>query len=212
MPQLDFLFLIQDLPSIVVGLRLHEFSHAYVSYLCGDRTAKEMGRISVNPIRHIDPLGFFFIILAGFWWAKPVVFDHRRLNNSFDAIKIALAGPLANALLALLFSGIFAYIVHTITKSSYDTYKVFIDIIYYGIYVNWGLFVFNMLPIPPLDWSHIFFSRYMDHPWYSSIYKYGTVTLFLILLIEWQARITILPIRPAVTFLSEFFLRVFGFE
>ena len=80
-----------------------------------------------------------------------MVFDHRRLNNSFDAIKIALAGPLANALLALLFSGIFAYIVHTITKSSYDTYKVFIDIIYYGIYVNWGLFVFNMLPIPPLD-------------------------------------------------------------
>ena len=66
MPQLDFLFLLQVLPSIVIGLTLHEFFHAYAAYLCGDRTAKEMGRISLNPVRHIDPLGFFFIILAGF--------------------------------------------------------------------------------------------------------------------------------------------------
>lgn len=212
MPKFDFFLLLQTLPAIIIGLTFHEFSHAYMAYLCGDRTAKDMGRISLNPIKHIDPMGFFFIVLAGFGWAKPVVFNHRKLKRESDAVKIALAGPFANALLAVLLSGLFVLIVRNVSENSYDTYHFFIEMIYYGIFVNWGLFVFNLLPIPPLDGSHVFFSRYMDHPSYGDIYKYGTMALILILLVEWQAHITILPIRPAVMFLSEFFLKLFGFE
>ncbi len=80
----------------------------------------------------------------------------------------------------------------------------------YGIFINWGLFVFNLLPIPPLDGSHVFLSQYMNHPNYENIYRYGTIALFIALLLESQFHLTILPIRPMVVFLSGLFLNWFG--
>src|SRR5450759_4841920 len=93
------------LPGIILGLTVHEYSHALVAHMCGDSTAKEQGRISLNPLKHIDPLGFIMLIVAGFGWAKPVQFNEQNLKNpKTDVIKIALAGPLSNAVIAMILS------------------------------------------------------------------------------------------------------------
>jgi Zn-dependent protease len=212
MSNLSLVTILQTLPALIVGLTFHEFCHAYASYLLGDSTAKDMGRVSLNPLKHIDPLGFAFILLAGFGWAKPVEFDRRRLKKHSDAIKIAMAGPFANAFLAIVLSGIFALVMANVSRATGVQYRFFIEMLYYGILVNWGLFVFNMLPIPPLDGSHIFLSSYMDHPDYAKIYRYGTVALIVILILESQFQWKILPIRPAIEFLSDFFLSMFGYR
>lgn len=138
-------------------------------------------------------------------------FDRNRLKKHSDAIKIAMAGPFANAFLAIALSGVFAFVMAGISPATFSQYGFFIEMLYYGILVNWGLFVFNMLPIPPLDGSHIFLSGYMDHPDYANIYKYGTVALIVILVLESQFQWKILPIRPAIDFLSGFFLSLFGY-
>jgi len=89
------------LPGIIIGLTVHEFCHAYVAKQCGDTTSEEQGRITLNPLKHIDPMGFIFLIIVGFGWAKPVQFDERNLRNpKYDIMKIAIAGPLSNAAVA----------------------------------------------------------------------------------------------------------------
>ena len=96
------------LPGIILGLTVHEYSHARIAYMCGDSTAKDEGRITLNPLKHIDPLGFILLIFAGFGWAKPVHFNEENLKNpKTDVIKIALAGPLSNAVIAMVLSVIF---------------------------------------------------------------------------------------------------------
>ena len=170
----SLIVLILTLPAIIIGLTVHEFAHAYVAYLCGDYTAKSLGRISLNPLKHIDPLGFIFIILAGFGWAKPVAFNEYTLKNrDTDVVKIAAAGPISNAILAVLFSLIFALIAKYTPASSLDStsFGLFIKMLYYAIFVNWGLFVFNLIPIPPLDGSHVFLNNCKNHPSYPAFEK-----------------------------------------
>ena len=97
------------LPGIVLGLTVHESCHALAAHLCGDSTSKDQGRITLNPLKHIDPLGFLMLIVVGFGWAKPVEFNEEKLRNpKTDIMKIALAGPLSNALLAIILSLIFS--------------------------------------------------------------------------------------------------------
>lgn len=169
----NLLATLQMLPAIVIGLTVHEFAHAYAAYKCGDYTAKEMGRLSLNPLRHIDPIGFALIVFVGFGWAKPVAFNEYHLKNKdADTIKIAAAGPLSNAVLAIIFSGIFVLIAKNIPETALDAYSFFIGMLYYGIIVNWGLFVFNLIPLPPLDGSHVFLSRCKNHPSYRSLEKW----------------------------------------
>lgn len=92
MPHFDPIMILQILPALIIGLTIHEFAHAYAAYLCGDSTSKDLGRVSLNPIKHIDPVGFFLIIFAGFGWAKPVSFNEYNLRNrDRDTIIIALA-------------------------------------------------------------------------------------------------------------------------
>ena len=91
---------LEFLPGIILGLTVHEFSHAYIAYKCGDRTSMEQGRLTLNPFRHIDLLGFIRLMVAGFGWAKPVEFNELNLRNPrTDVIKIAVAGPVSNALI-----------------------------------------------------------------------------------------------------------------
>ncbi len=202
-----------SLPAIIIGLTVHEFFHAYVGFRCGDSTAKEQGRLSLNPMRHIDPLGFIFIVFAGFGWAKPVTFNDQNLRNpKTDTIKIAVAGPLSNAGLAMLFSLAFVFLMKTYPLQSDSLYKYFLMILLYGIYVNWGLFVFNMIPLPPLDGSHLIFHTLRENPvLYFKLYRYGTWVLFGILFLESRSNVNILPIGPVVQFLAQHFLAMLGY-
>ena len=213
MEQFDVQRLLLTLPGIIIGLTLHEFMHAYVAFKCGDDTAEELGRISLNPLKHIDPIGFLFIIFAGFGWAKPVMFNDEKLRNpKRDTILIALAGPLANVFIAVAMSLAFVGLLHFYPYTGSEVYKAVLNCMLYGIFINWGLFVFNMIPLPPLDGSHLLFSSIRHKPvLYNKIYRYGTYALFAILLIEGQTKIRLLPIGPIVDYLGVGVLRAMGY-
>jgi Zn-dependent protease len=162
----DWQRILVSLPGIIIGLTLHEYCHALASYKLGDQTAREMGRLSFNPLKHIDPIGFLFIIVAGFGWAKPVQFrpENLRRPRLYKAV-IAAAGPLSNLVLALLFTalirGMMAYAVaspFTMDSFAAQIFLTLLEVLLYAVMINLGLFVFNLLPIPPLDGSHIVFS------------------------------------------------------
>ena len=214
LPNIEEILLI--LPWILVWLTVHEWAHAYVAYLCGDSTAKSQWRISFNPFKHLDPLGFIFIVFMWFWWAKPVNLDSRNLKNpENDEIKVALAGPLSNIVLALFFTAIFSLIIHLpFIQNELDSsfgVNILMKILLYAISINWGLFFFNMIPLPPLDGSHIFFGnlKRTNPELYGKIYQYGTMLLFILLLIDSNSGFDIFPIGTIVHYWAKFFLKLF---
>ena len=207
MGQFDIINTLKILPGIILGLTIHEFCHAYVALRCGDSTARDQGRVTLNPIKHIDPLGFILLLLVGFGWAKPVQFTESNLRNPrWDVIKIALAGPFSNALLAMLLTIVFCTLDFFVARS-YDSTSVLIrEILIYAIQINWALFVFNLIPIPPLDGSHLITHQLRKYPsLYLGLYKYGTLALFGILMIDSFLKIEILPIMPVISFLFKGF-------
>jgi Zn-dependent protease len=213
MEGIDILLTLKFLPGIVIGLTVHEFSHAYVASKCGDTTSKDQGRLTLNPLKHIDPLGFIMLLVAGFGWAKPVQFDEKNLKNpKTDVMKIAVAGPLSNALTAMVLSIIFLLFVDIDTTGYHKGHEILREIFMYGIYINWGLMVFNLIPIPPLDGSHLLLSWFRKYPaFYSGLYKYGTIALFGLLIISFISKINLLPIWPVSMFLGNGFLSLFSF-
>ena len=198
------------LPGIIIGLTVHEFCHAYVAKMCGDSTAEEQGRITLNPLKHIDMVGFIFLIVAGFGWAKPVQFNEMNLRNpKYDVMKIAAAGPLSNAAIAMALS-----IILTVVPMYPDgVLNVISYVIYYAIYINWGLFVFNLIPLPPLDGSHLLLNQFRKYPaFHSALYKYGSFLLFGLIIATFVTKINFLPIWPVIRFLSNGFLSLVGFS
>ena len=136
------------IPVLLFALVFHEFSHGWVAYKLGDPTAKHQGRVTLNPIAHLDPFGSLMILFVGFGWAKPVPVDSRYLANPrVDMMKIAFAGPASNLLLALI-SGILIRITGYMGPLT--------SMLILFTQINISLAVFNMIPIPPLDGSQIF--------------------------------------------------------
>ena len=114
----DLFWLLKSLPAVVIGLTVHELAHALMAYFLGDMTAKNDGRLTLNPLKHIDPLGFILIVIAGFGWAKPVNFNPANLRNKHrDEILISLAGPFSNFLLARLIGPVFDKIASTMVEA-----------------------------------------------------------------------------------------------
>ncbi len=212
MEHFDFLRVIEFLPGIIIGLTVHEFSHAFVADKCGDSTSKEQGRITLNPFKHIDILGFIMLLVAGFGWAKPVQFNEQNLRNpKRDVIKIAVAGPLSNAVTAIILSLIYVVIRHFIQAYSGNGMIIMNEMFIYGIYINWGLFVFNLIPLPPLDGSHLLLSYFKKYPVvYEGFYKYGSYFFFVLILITMFTKVNLLPIWPVVRYLGDGVLSVFG--
>lgn len=210
----DLARILKYLPGIILGLTVHEFCHAWVAHLCGDSTSKEQGRVTLNPLKHIDPLGFIFLIFAGFGWAKPVQFREENLRNpKTDVIKIALAGPLSNAVLALVLSVVFAILSNMTNGFNSSGLQITSEVFLYAIYINWGLFIFNLIPLPPLDGSHVAFHYFKKYPeFYNGLYKYGSYVLFGLLIVTMVTKINLLPIWPAIQFLGEGFLSIIGYR
>jgi Zn-dependent protease len=214
MESFDLARVLKYLPGIILGLTVHEFSHALVAHMCGDSTAKEQGRITLNPLKHIDPLGFIMLIAAGFGWAKPVQFNEQNLRNpKTDVIKIAIAGPLSNAVIAMVLSLVFSVIIRLWPSLQYGGMTIVVEVFLYAIYINWGLFIFNLIPFPPLDGSHLLFHGLKRYPaLHDALYKYGSYIFFALILGTMFTKINFLPIGPAIRFLGEGFLHIAGYR
>ncbi len=207
---IDIVYIVIVLGVILLSMTLHEAMHAYVGYWLGDNTAKLMGRLSLNPIRHIDP--FLTIILpislalTGlpiFGGAKPVPFNpHNVRFGEWGAALIAIAGPLTNLVIAFL-----AYGVWVLTGSVSG--GIGNEIIVALVTVNLGFFIFNLIPIPPLDGSRVlyalapdFFRRGMEF-----VERYGIVVLFIIILVAGPAIGTLMG--AAINFFISAFDNIF---
>ena len=214
-----------SLPGIIIGLSIHEYCHALAAYKLGDHTARDQGRLSFNPLKHIDLIGFLFIIFAGFGWAKPVQFNPENLRRPRrDKAIIAAAGPLSNLVLALIFIGLIkAWLVFLTTSASSNKVDLifsifyskvfigFITIIFQAATINLGLFIFNLIPIPPLDGSHIVFSGLnLRAETERQIMKIGAPLLFIILIIQNRTNITIFPIGRLISIIFRFFIPQLG--
>jgi Zn-dependent protease len=147
----DFRQLLLTLPPILFALTVHEFAHAWAANRLGDPTARLMGRLTMNPAAHLDPLGTLMIILASFGWGKPVPVDVRYLQHpKRDMLWIALAGPASNVVSAACFGVLFRYL----PDAAFQWMEAML-ILQYTVFINLVLAFFNLIPIPPLDGSKI---------------------------------------------------------
>jgi Zn-dependent protease len=144
-------------PPILLALTFHEYAHAYVANRLGDDTAKQSGRLSLNPLRHLDPLGTIMIFLVHFGWAKPVpVNPHRLKNPKKDMLWISAAGPFANMVLALASGILLRLLIATGgTPDRTSLMGLLIYVVFMSLQINLALAIFNILPIAPLDGSKI---------------------------------------------------------
>jgi Zn-dependent protease len=157
--------LLLSLPTILIALSVHECAHAWAAYKLGDSTAKNFGRMTINPLKHLDPLGVLCMIVAGFGWARPVPVNSRNLRNpKRDMVLISLAGPASNIVLAfiglLILRILQVLVLPALSAAAIGTFGVdaiamLLQFLMLFCMLNAGLAIFNLLPIPPLDGSHL---------------------------------------------------------
>lgn len=177
------------LPVMLLSLTLHEWGHAFAAHKCGDDTARNLGRMTLNPLKHIDVFGFLALMIVGFGWAKPVPVNPRNYRNykKGEAI-VSLAGVTMNLLLAIVFSIAFVPLYRLYIESViYGTGQypwlengLLIQIIEYGVSLNIVLMLFNLLPVYPLDGYHIFellFARRLPMKVFLFLRRYGQYIL-----------------------------------
>jgi len=173
--------LVVGLPGIVIAMVIHEFSHARVAYALGDYTPKMQGRLTLNPAAHVDPIGLLMLFLVHFGWAKPVQINPMNFSNPRrDDILVSLAGPASNLITAFVFTILLVFMVKLNLPMSEGLLVVFQMIIIYNI----NFAIFNMLPIPPLDGSHILRNLlpYELARGYEQLERYSFVFLIIILM------------------------------
>lgn len=181
-------------PAALIAIVFHELCHGLVANMLGDPTAKSLGRLSLNPIRHIDPIGALMLIIVGFGWAKPVPVDMRYFRKpKRDMALVALAGPAANFVVALLslvfvnllgfsFTGGSFYYNEVIDGTSQYWGGVFF---LYCAMINVGLGVFNLFPIPPLDGSKML-GAFLPDRWYYQLMRFERYGMFVLMFVLWM--------------------------
>ncbi len=154
--------LLLEIPIVLLSLSIHELAHGYIAYKCGDGTARAFGRLTLNPIKHLDPIGTICMILLGFGWAKPVPINMRNFKKPRrDLVFVSLAGPISNLLLASVFSllfvlfGVVSDIGLPMTETVLKVLEVVQLLMEIGVIINMSLCIFNLIPLPPLDGSKI---------------------------------------------------------
>lgn len=177
------------IPAILIALTLHELSHGFVAYRLGDLTAKSQGRLSFNPLKHLDPIGTLLLLFVGFGWAKPVPVNPYALKKKPDTgmAWVAAAGPASNLFLALLggislmfYGNLFGY--DWLYSADFSAELYFGLFFIYFIQINIVLMIFNLIPIPPLDGSRIVtvFLKPAARMRYNQLERYGMLIMLLI--------------------------------
>lgn len=149
---LNLLDIIAGIPGLIIAMVIHEYAHARTADALGDPTPRMMGRLTLNPVAHIDPIGLIMLFLVRFGWAKPVIIDARHFKNPRrDDILVSLAGPAANLVTAFLTLVVLLVYHQVAGRPSVGMYQVLQLIIIYNI----NFAIFNLIPLPPLDGSHV---------------------------------------------------------
>lgn len=208
------------IPAILIALTLHELSHGYVAYRLGDNTAKSMGRLSLNPLKHLDPLGTLCLLFVGFGWAKPVPVNPYALTKSphVGMAWVAAAGPLSNLCQALL-GGVLLLLYIQFAGygwlfASGPTLDLFVGYFFlFYIQINIVMMIFNLIPVPPLDGSRIvtvLLPQRLRYK-YNLIERYGTVIMLILCVVPIGGRTVIGMILGApVTFLTSLIYSLAG--
>ena len=189
------------LPAIIIGLSLHEYAHAKVAYKLGDPTPKMQGRVTINPLAHIDPVGLAALLFVGFGWGVPVQINPSNFRHGRrDELMVALAGVTMNLIIAIVFA-IIAKVLYMTAGAvflSSGVGSILWFMIMYVIQINLVLMIFNLIPCPPLDGfsiiSEIFNIKHTEFYW--TLYRYGNWILIALIIFG----ITGMIISPCVQF------------
>lgn len=191
--QLKFIIIVSFLFSLVIAFTMHEYAHGQVAYWNGDYTPKAMGRLTLNPLKHLDIMGTISLILVGFGWAKPVPINPNNFNNIKKGLfTVSIAGVTMNLILAII-NFVLMLIMYAITNAvggivigsaGYVVFQLFFYLFMYGISINLTLMAFNLIPIYPLDGFHIVeaFTKY-DNKYCMFMRRYGSILLFGLIIV-----------------------------
>lgn len=200
------LYFVAWVAAILVALTFHEFSHALASYLLGDQTAKRMGRLSLNPLTHLDPVGFMALVLIGFGWGKPVPFNPYNLRfPKWGSSIVAAAGPISNILMVLVFGTILKFIYPL-----FPAENLLVEFLVLLVELNLILCIFNLIPVPPLDGSKFLLSALTDPKYYKTRFileTRGPLILFALILLDSFSGLNLLSrlFNIAINFTLRFF-------
>ncbi len=195
-----------SLPVIVIALCVHETAHGWVAYKLGDPTAKSLGRLTLNPLKHLDPIGFAFMLLFGIGWAKPVPINTRHFKNPRVGMALSgIAGPVSNLILGFL--GMFLYVLTQVIVviANIDPMQtaVLVILLFFNVfaYLNVALAVFNLIPVPPFDGSRFMYVL-LPTKWYFWVMRFERYTGIVVMLIIFAlSRIGLNPISIVVEFI-----------
>ena len=207
--------LLLGIPGVLVAITFHEFAHGIVAYKLGDNTAKNEGRLSLNPFAHLDPIGTLMLVFAGFGWGKPVHVNPSNYTRKISMEKgeaiVSVAGPVMNILLAFVFAIIYFVIYKFAGSEILDSTVgwVIMQIIASTIATNVGLGVFNLIPLPPLDGSKIImpFLPYKAKQWFIN----NEQIFYLVFIVLWITGLAGRIISPAITWIATGIMNICSF-
>lgn len=176
--------IIYVVPAVLIALSLHEFAHGWASYMLGDPTPKAQGRLSINPFQHLDLIGTLLLFFFGFGWAKPVQVDSRYYENpKSDMVKVALAGPVMNFVVAFISLFIIGVLEKVgVSMNSLSIYVI--NLLNCIAMIDIGLGVFNLIPVPPLDGSKVLFAI-LPAKSYFSYMRYEQFGMIALIMFVW---------------------------
>lgn len=182
-----FITKLLTIPGIIVALSFHEFAHAWMSNKLGDPTPKMQGRLTINPLAHVDVLGFIALLICGFGWGKPVIVNpYYYKKRRRDELLVSLSGVIMNLILAILFSFPTKLIYSLYVSSGNGIFEMAFYILYYTVMINLCLMLFNLIPIPPLDgWGVLTQIVNLEkYSWYNTVYQYGGFFLIALIILN----------------------------